>query len=114
MNEIMQIDSDWLWITLRGLLVLTGAFILIKMVRPPSEIHTEDGVMNFIKFLGYGALAGFIYITATNSGAKEIDVLTFFTFLLAIFEASHNFLLTGGASIAMFLRSIFISEYKGN
>lgn len=113
MSEIMQIDVGWFYKTLRAILVLTVFFIIAKASRPPSEIHTEEGIINLIKSIGYGALAAFIYINVTNSGASKVDILTFFTFLLATFEAAHTFILTLGASIAMFLRSVFHHDYKG-
>lgn len=53
------------------------------------ESSTIETLFALVKTVGYGLLAIVIY--KSTFVKNEIDILTFFTYLLACFETAHNF-----------------------
>ncbi|KGR89157.1 hypothetical protein [Lysinibacillus odysseyi] len=111
-NDVMQIDAVYLlgFIKPMGLILMIG--ILFKFINyKVFDLEAGDIVVNFIKMTAYGSLGVYIYYNVKISGATEIDVLTFFTFLLACLESMHCFLNSIGAYFVAFLR-VFIFPPK--
>lgn len=112
--DLMMMDSN---ITTDVLKVCVGIIIIsiiIRMANPSllGEIQPDEFILNLFKFIGYGFLAGYIYLIIMGNDFEKIDVLTFFTFLLACFEATHNFMLTIGTWIASFIRLCYYALFK--
>lgn len=63
-----------------------------KLVSEHSTVFTDEMFINIIKATGYFLLAGYIYLIMRKNDFPEIDVLTFLTFMLSCFEATHNFI----------------------
>ncbi|MCD3361686.1 hypothetical protein G8T83_02365 [Clostridium botulinum D/C] len=55
-----------------------------------DNINYDENFLTLIKFIFYFILARYIYLVFKRNNFPEIDILTFFTFLLAAFEATHN------------------------
>lgn len=108
MNDILQINAELITDSFETILALNIFLIIFKSLREQDVLKAEEVAINVFKLFGYGLLAIYIYINVSNGANSTIDVLTFFTFLLAVFEASHNFLNTVGVIIASFVRSLFI------
>lgn len=113
-NDIMQIDSHYLINAIKCMGLIIFISFIWRLFRPLAscEIQIDEFLINFLKFLGYGLLAGYIYSEVLNNQVEQIDVLTFFTFLLACFEATHNFMLTIGAGFATLIRICYESIFK--
>ncbi|WP_432702225.1 hypothetical protein [Lysinibacillus sphaericus] len=93
--DVMQIDAKFLLEFIKPFAVIVLIIGLLFKYVFYNSFDTEDAsdiLVNFVKMSVYGCLAGYIYIKVKNSGATEIDVLTFFTFLLACLESMHCFL----------------------
>lgn len=99
---------------LDGTLRLTGFAIIISIVAKTlsysetlNSTYASQAYIVLFKMLGYGFLSTYIYFHQNSQGITEIDVLTFFTFMLATFEAGHCFIVLFGDATAAFFRLIF-------
>lgn len=110
--DILKIQS----IIMNGIIKLCVFIILISFIyrifkykydSKYVDISTDEMFINLLKFTGYFLLAGYIYIIMRKNEFPEIDVLTFFTFMLACFEATHNFIYVMVDGISYILGSHF-------
>lgn len=99
---------------LDGILKLTGFAIIIAIVAKTfsssetlDSSYASQAYIVLFKMLGYSFLATYIYFYPNSQGIKEIDVLTFFTFMLATFEAGHCFITLLGNPLAASFRLLF-------
>ncbi|MFP7202222.1 hypothetical protein SFC08_14725 [Lysinibacillus halotolerans] len=105
----LQIDANYLIepIKAMGIIIVFSFIYRAIFVASISDFKLDEILLYSFKLLGYGFLAGYIYFKVLTTGVEEIDVLTFFTFILAAFEATHNFILTISISIGGIIRTIF-------
>ncbi|WP_313758578.1 hypothetical protein [Tissierella sp.] len=61
--------------------------------------------ISLIKCMAYGALAWFIFVNTKK--LEYVDVLTYFTFLLACIETGHNFANSIGLHTIGLLKALF-------
>lgn len=112
--DLLKIDSS---LSTEVIKICIGIFvisIIFRIVRPDrfEEFKFDEQLLNSFKFIGYGLLAGYIYFIIKTNNFEEIDILTFFTFLLACFEATHNLILTLGVWLSAFVRLCFQAIFK--
>lgn len=91
-NDMLKLDVIWMTVYVQITLVFFLISIILKFVlsqRQQDFSGIGDLVFTILKFIGYGCLAGFIYFYSVHKGLQQIDVLSFFTFTLATFEAAH-------------------------
>lgn len=108
--DIMQIDAKYLYDFIMPLIISITIFSLCyKIFRYENEEFSgSDIIVNLIKMSAYGFLAGYIYLKVLYSSATQLDVLTFFTFILASLEATHCFLNSIGTFIVKLIRLLWI------
>ena len=83
-----KIDFDWMTDYFHITVVFFLMSVLLKVTlsqEKPDVSGAGDFVFTVLKFIGYGFLAGFIYFYSIEQGKQEVEVLTFFTFVLATF-----------------------------
>ena len=91
-EDMLKIDLSWMTDYFEITIAFFMISVLMKVIlsqKKPDVSDAGDLVFSVLKFIGYGFLAGFIYFYSIEQGIKEVDVLTFFTFVLATFEAAH-------------------------
>lgn len=110
-DEIMQVNANYLVQCIKPLIGIILFSIIYRAIFPLTDMKFDESIINCIKLIGYGFLAVYIYVRVSTSDVAQIDVLTFFTFLLAAFEATHNFMLTIGAYIGAGLRILYASLF---
>lgn len=91
-EDTLKIDLDWMtdYFQITVVFFLISVLLKVKLSKEKSDVSgAGDLVFTVLKFLGYGFLAGFIYLYSIEQGEQEVEVLTFFTFVLATFEAAH-------------------------
>lgn len=89
-------------------IVLAG--ILIKVLLPRQSFNMSNLSELYIvsaKMVGYILLATYIYTYLHANEIKKVDVLTFFTFTLAVLEAAHCLFIISSNSFADFFRKFF-------
>lgn len=113
-NSMLQIDSDYLFNFVEILYLVVGFSIVIRILLPSTidKFSIDIGIINLLKFVGYGILATYIYRDVYINSKTEVDVLVFFTFLLAAFESAHNFILTIGTAISVGVRWLIDNLFK--
>lgn len=78
--------------------------------------HLSEGFIIILKLIGYGMLAVGIYVH--HISLYRIEVLTFFTYLLATFETAHCIVTLFGYSIKTaflsFINHFFLDPLKKN
>ena len=87
-------------------IILFSILYRIMKYEPPVEVSLDEAFLIMVKFVFYSFLAGYIYLILKHNKFPEVDVLTFLTFLLACFEATHNFIISIGNWIASIIRLI--------
>ncbi|QTB23117.1 hypothetical protein J1907_03105 [Lysinibacillus sphaericus] len=104
--DIMQINAKWLFdfiVPLIGVLILFS--LGYKIFRyEDEEMSISEIMVNMIKMTAYGFLAVYIYLKVLYSSATQLDVLTFFTFILASLEATHCFINSIGTYLVNLIR----------
>ena len=103
--DMMQINAKYLFDFIApviGFVVLIS--LLVKIAFPDEEVSGSDIIVNMLKMTAYGFLAGYIYLKVLYSSTTELDVLTFFTFILASLEATHCFINSFGEILAGLIR----------
>ncbi len=92
-EDVIKIDTscliNFLWLTLSIFIITTILKVTLSRERH-NVSNVSDLLFTFLKALGYGILALFIFNYFMKRELQEIDVLTFFTFMLAVFESGHN------------------------
>lgn len=91
-EDMLKIDLSWMTDYFEITIAFFMMSVLMKVIlsqKNPDISDAGDLVFSVLKFIGYGFLAGSIYFYCIKQGIKEVDVLTFFTFVLATFEAAH-------------------------
>lgn len=91
-EDMLKLDVSWMtdYFQITVVFFLISVVLKIALTQDKSYISSAgDLVFTILKFVGYGFLAGFIYSYFITRELQEIDVLTFFTFTLATFEAAH-------------------------
>ncbi|WP_411955156.1 hypothetical protein ACKXGF_05175 [Alkalibacillus sp. S2W] len=83
-------------------LVILSIIYRIFWVKTLDELSLDEQVMCTLKIAGYGLLGYFIYCNANCM--ESINVLHYFTFLLAVFETAHNIMLSWSIYIGALLR----------
>lgn len=78
---------------------------LSKLATKNLTFDLGEACVSLIKCLSYGALAWFIFVNTKN--LEQIDVLTYFTFLLACIEVGHNFANSIVLSVIVVLKGLF-------
>lgn len=110
-SDILKIKSTGMVGVVKLNFVIIGLSIIYRIVKyKTNKIETDnldENVLNLFKCAFYGLLAWFIYEVYRKLKFPQIDVLTFFTFLLACFEATHNFINTIGDWIALIIVGIW-------
>lgn len=105
----MQIDAKYLinFITPLGGYIILALIVKLARYNSSDQPSIPDQIINMLKMAVYGFLAGYIYLKVKISGLTEIDVLTFFTFVLASMESAHNFVNSLGAFMVNGIRAIY-------
>lgn len=86
-------------------IMLSLAIITYSFIFTLNNQNFESSLEQFaalVKFIGYGVLANYIFNNIKL--LDTIDVLTYFTFLLACLESAHNF----GNSVCKFIANVII------
>ena len=81
-----------------GLFLIGTAYYVITKY----EASLIESVFAAVKAAGYAILAFYIFKITKDAG--QIDVLTFFTYILACFEATHNLCNSLGKWIAAVIK----------
>lgn len=108
-DQIVQINAEVLFSIANTMAAVALFSIIFRAFYPMTvnDMKLDETLINTIKLIGYGFLAVYIYMVVDSKGITEIDVLTFFTFLLAVFEATHYFMLTISVFIGTGIRLVF-------
>lgn len=69
--------------------IISLIFSLLGNIPEPDSF--KDSFFLIFKSAAYGCLAFFIF--KSHIGKDKIDVLTYFTYLLSVFESAHNLFL---------------------
>lgn len=110
MSETLQISTTFIDYAIDIAKAAIIISLFYRIIKYNVNIEMDEIFINTFKLLGYSSLAIYIYLNV--NGKSSIDVLTYFTFLLAVIEASHNFMLTVGLVIAFTIRTIWDSIFK--
>lgn len=104
-----------------GIIKLCIGILVVCVILRAIKYRTEIGEMpdfaetifNGTKSAFYFLLAWYIYTVLKKMQFPKIDVLTFLTFLLACFEAAHNFMNSLGNWLAFMIGNFILpkSEY---
>lgn len=84
----MLISTEYMQF-IKNIMCLLCFASLIYFTFMKFESSTIETLFALVKTVGYGLLAIVIYKATFSKG--EIEILTFFTYLLACFETAHNF-----------------------
>lgn len=107
-EQIMEINANFLLQSIKFLPVVLIFSILFRAIFPSTkEFRLDELVICTVKLGIYGALAVYIYWNVYTNDYREINVLTFFTYILAAVEFTHNFMITIGASISAGVRTLY-------
>ncbi|WMM24034.1 hypothetical protein RBU61_14030 [Tissierella sp. MB52-C2] len=85
--------------------VVVCTFFFLKLIKSDFTLDLAEICISLIKCLAYGALAWFIFVNTKE--LERIDVLTYFTFLLACIETAHNFANSVGLYIVGLIKILF-------
>ncbi|MBA2874298.1 hypothetical protein [Thermaerobacillus caldiproteolyticus] len=108
--DVLKIDSGIMTDVIQISVGIAIISIIYRFVKEPEEFIFDETILNAFKFVFYGFLATYIYLVLKNNNFPKVDVITFLTFLLACFEATHNFIISIGKWIAVFLKLLFRGE----
>lgn len=86
--ETLKISTEHMQF-INNIMYLLCFVSLIYFIFMKFESSTVETLFALVKTVGYGLLAIIIY--KATFAKNEIDILTFFTYLLACFETAHNF-----------------------
>lgn len=91
-------------------LILCGFLfsLIYSYFREDEESNIASKIFGLLRFVGYGLLALFIYIKTAN--VDKVDILVYFTYVLAVFEGGHNFAEFGSGFIVSIIKLIFKKE----
>lgn len=113
-SEILKLNSNKPMNSIIGIcLVIILVSIIYRVFMYKENLDNEkipkqdEEILIMFKFLFYSLLAAYIYVTFKRANFPDIDVLTFFTFLLACFEATHNFIISIGKWISSGIALLF-------
>lgn len=79
-------------------------FLIFKYCQETISMDSGDAFFSLIKGAGYLTLAW--YIKTVYKNLEVVDILTFFTYMLAVFEGAHTLLNSIGIWIVAVVRSI--------
>lgn len=104
--EIIKVDSTLMEL-IKDISIFIGAIsVIYHMLNEPEFENFINIIFGLFKFIGYGALAMLIY--SIGSKNDTIDVMSFFTYVLACFEAAHIFSIVMAKVIAGIIKGVFI------
>ena len=104
MLETLKISTQYM-LLINKIMYLLCVMSLIYFIFIKFEESTVETIFALVKTIGYGSLAVVIYKATFSKG--EIDILTFFTYLLSCFETAHNFSNSVVKFVALVLNLIF-------
>ena len=91
-DNILKLDVSWINNYILFTLVIFLISTLLKVAFSQQKSFISDaGDLMFIllKTVGCTFFAGYIYVKVITQESQEIDVMSFFTFMIAIVEAAH-------------------------
>jgi hypothetical protein len=115
--DILKIESKGMGGIIELCIFVMLMCIALKVIRFRSEEVVEmfdlsEVIFNIFKAAFYSLLAWCIYIVLKKMNFPKVDVLTFLTFLLACFEAAHNFMNSIGNWLASVIAIYILQKNK--